>query len=210
MGQGLDPTIWKRELFTLTTTHPKLVNCFGSTQTTPYLIVMEYCPGGSLFDLLYNTKQLVSMPQVAKILSDVASGMKFLYDQSPPILHRDLKSGNVLLSKPLKSPSSMPMAKVADFGLARAASSSDKMTVGAGTFRWMAPETLQSEGQYNGKVDVFSFAMLAYELVARKLPFEDDFPSSSDPRIAMAICTGARPSLADVILSAEMIELVQS
>jgi len=105
----------------------------------------------------------------------------------------------------------MPMAKVADFGLARAASGADNTTVGAGTFRWMAPETLESDGQYNTKVDVFSFAMLAYELVARKLPFEDDFSSSSDPRIVMAICSGARPSLADVVsMSGEMIELVKS
>merc|ERR1711972_879405 len=109
------------------------------------------------------------------------------------------------------TPSSMPVAKVADFGLARAATCADKMTVGAGTFRCMAPETMDSDAQYSGKVDVFSFAMLAYELVARKLPFEDDFPSSSDPRIAMAICNGTRPSLADVVdLPAAMLELVQS
>jgi len=69
-----------REALTIMTDHPNLLKCFDCTQDPPYLVVCEYCAGGSLFDLLYNTKQLVSMPQIAKILSDVASGVKFLHD----------------------------------------------------------------------------------------------------------------------------------
>mmetsp|Transcript_56779 Transcript_56779/g.164723 ORF Transcript_56779/g.164723 Transcript_56779/m.164723 type:complete len:337 (+) Transcript_56779:69-1079(+) len=207
-----------REALTLLTDHPNLVKCFDSTLDPPYLVVTEFCAGGCLFDLLYNSRQPLSLRQIVKILHDVAAGMKFLHNHKPPILHRDLKSSNVLLTKPIRSADQEPFAKVADFGLARTSEEGTKstwaaMTVGVGTWRWMAPEVFESEdsGLYDYRIDVFSFAMLMYEMLTRKLPYCDKFPSeSADPRIGLHICMGLRPEVAENSnLPAELAELMK-
>lgn len=193
-----------REAITLVTDHPGLVKCFDATLDPPYLIVSEFCSGGSLFDLLYNSSQALSTRQRLKVLADVASAMRYLHALKPCILHRDLKSSNILLTKPIRSREQEPFAKVSDFGLSRADSTSSthhwtRMTVGVGTWRWMAPEVFTSTDArtYDKTVDVFSFAMLMYEVLARKVPYSDKFPlESNDPRIGMHICMGLRPEVA--------------
>lgn len=192
-----------REALTILTDHPNIVKCFDCTLDPPYLVISEFCAGGSLFDLLYNTRQVLTKRQKIKILSDVAGGMKYLHEQKPCILHRDLKSSNVLLMKPIKSAEQEPFAKVADFGLARTSEvgSLPCMTVGVGTWRWMAPEVFDhdQEGHYCETADVFSFAMLMYETMAGKLPYSERYPSDSmDPRIGLHICMGLRPELGDI------------
>ncbi|CAK9056056.1 unnamed protein product [Durusdinium trenchii] len=135
-----------RERLTMLTDHPNLVKCVDSTLEPPYLIITEFLAGGSLFDLLYNSSQQLSIWQQVKILLDIASGMRYLHEQKPCILHRDLKSSNVLLAKPLRSATQEPFAKVADFGLARASDDVQQaMTAGVGTWRWMAPEVFASD-----------------------------------------------------------------
>jgi len=205
LNTDLDEIYRDREALTLLTEHPNLVKCFDCTLELPYLIVTEFCAGGSIFDLLYNSKQELCLRQKLKILADVASGMVFLHGSNPCIVHRDLKSGNVLLTKPIKSVDSLPFAKVADFGLSRptgspggAAASFAAMTVGVGTWRWMAPEVFEVDDNctYDEKADVFSFAMVMYEVLSRKLPYIEQFPiDSSDPRIGLHVCLGLRPNI---------------
>lgn len=196
----------------LTDDHPNLVKCFDSTLSPPYLVINELCAGGSLFDLLYKSEQALYPHQQLKILLDVAAGMRYLHAQNPPILHRDLKSSNVLLSNDLKSTSHEPLAKVADFGLARVSdhgSASGCLTIAVGTWRWMAPEVFGLDAEdtvYNDRADVFSFAMLMYEVLERRLPYSETYPTNfSDPRIALHVCMGMRPhidqSIADVSAS---------
>eukprot|EP00425_Heterocapsa_triquetra_P031810 CAMPEP_0195101754 /NCGR_PEP_ID=MMETSP0448-20130528/65302_1 /TAXON_ID=66468 /ORGANISM="Heterocapsa triquestra, Strain CCMP 448" /LENGTH=207 /DNA_ID=CAMNT_0040137117 /DNA_START=90 /DNA_END=710 /DNA_ORIENTATION=+ len=100
-----------REAMTLLTDHPNLVKCFDCTLDPPYLVITEFCAGGSLFDLLYNTTQQLTMRQRIKILCDVAGGVRYLHAQKPTILHRDLKSSNVLLMKQIRSKEQEPFAK---------------------------------------------------------------------------------------------------
>lgn len=195
-----------REVLTLKTDHPNLVKCFDCTLEKPYLIVNEFCAGGSLFDLIYNSKRELSIPQIIKCLADIADGMSFLHEQEPAILHRDLKSSNVLLMKPIRTSSQIPYAKVADFGLARASRDGpddSMMTIGVGTWRWMAPEVFETEGTdedpYDTRVDVFSFAMVIYECLTRRLPYVDHFPTDRpDPRIGLRVCQGLRPNVTKV------------
>jgi len=183
----------------LTEDHPNLVKCFDSTLSPPYLVINEFCAGGSLFDLLYNSEQELSPCQQLKILLDVAAGMRHLNAQRPSILHRDLKSSNVLLANVVRSRSQEPLAKVADFGLARVSDQrgSAYLTVAVGTWRWMAPEVFgldDEDTDYDEKADVFSFAMLMYEVLERRLPYSETFPTDvSDPRIALHVCMGMRP-----------------
>lgn len=204
LHSDLGPIYRDREALTLLTDHPNLVKCFDSTLDMPYLVITEYCAGGSLFDLLYNSPQELSLMQKVKVLTDVASGMKFLHSQKPSILHRDLKSSNVLLMQPIRSASQVPFAKVADFGLARISevtNTNPLMTVGVGTWRWMAPEVLEDSdiGTYDKKADVFSYAMLMYEVLARKMPYADRFPADTcDPRIGLYVCGGLRPDMSAV------------
>mmetsp|Transcript_4335 Transcript_4335/g.8654 ORF Transcript_4335/g.8654 Transcript_4335/m.8654 type:complete len:329 (-) Transcript_4335:42-1028(-) len=220
----LGPLYRDREALTLLTDHPNLVKCFDSTLEPPYLVITEFCAGGSVFDLLYNTGQEVSSHQRVKILSDVAAGLRYLHAQKPKILHRDLKSSNVLLMKFLKSPTQEPFAKIADFGLSRESEDIkdqqgegkdwNAMTVGVGTWRWMAPEVFDSEGNgvYDTKVDVFSFAILMYEVILRRIPYGDKYPlDSQDPRIGIHVVMGLRPNLdgSDPELAPELGSLMQ-
>jgi len=202
LKSDLGPMYRAREALAILTDHPNIVKCFDCTVDPPYLIISEYCAGGSLFDLLYNSKagKELTLRQCMKILVDIASGMQYLHAQTPCIVHRDLKSSNVLLMKPIRSTEQDPFAKVADFGLARTSASNTSapgMTVGVGTWRWMAPEVFdddgESAGQYDETADVFSFAMLMYETFAVKLPYSDAFPDNSDPRICLHITMGMRP-----------------
>ncbi|CAE8653716.1 unnamed protein product, partial [Polarella glacialis] len=111
LQSDLDAIYRDRESLTILTDHPNLVKCFDSTLDPPYLVVTEFCAGGSLFNLLYNTTQELSARQRIKVLLDVATGMRYLHAQKPCILHRDLKSSNVLLTKPIRSPDQEPFAK---------------------------------------------------------------------------------------------------
>jgi len=200
----VSPMYRDREALTAMTDHPNLVKCFDFTLDPPYLVVTEFCAGGSLFDLLYNNAQELALKQQIKILLDIGKGMRYLHGQNPCIFHRDLKSSNVLLTRILRSLDQEPVAKVADFGLARAVSEAniDPMTAGVGTWRWMAPEVFDfSDGfRYDERADIFSFAMVMYEVLHRKIPYGEKFPTADDaakvdPRIALHICLGLRPDM---------------
>ncbi|CAE8619375.1 unnamed protein product, partial [Polarella glacialis] len=105
---------------------------------------------------------------------------------------------------------------VADFGLARVdacgETSRQDMTAAVGTFRWMAPEVFAMDGgcTYNELADVFSFAMVMYEVLARKLPYSNEFPGSiSDPRISLHVIMGLRPDIGIPDLEAYPKDLLQ-
>lgn len=145
------------------------------------MIVTEYCFGGSLFSLLHEKKSVVlSNKQKFKIALDVAKGMNYLHTSSnQPILHRDLKSLNLLVVEPIQNQSDYVQAKITDFGLSRAISelegpdySSRRMTGLAGTFHWMAPEVLQSQ-EYTHKADVYSYGIVLWEILCREPPFKN-------------------------------------
>ena len=139
----------------------------------PYALVMEYMPGGSLFNLLHSPNAL-PMAIRHRIALDVAKGLAFLH-QHPPhgILHRDLKSQNVLLTEYLR-------AKLADFGLSKVrvessrsqayAQSSNKIV---GTIPWMAPECFGIRPKYSEKSDMYAYGMVLWELISRRIPYED-------------------------------------
>lgn len=188
------------EALTDSVSHPNLVECFGLTANAPYLIVSEYCSGGSLYELLHETSQELTWCQRMTILLDIAQGMEHLHSLVPIILHRDLKSCNVLLSRRVTSTSQVPCAKLTDFGLCRQlklsqASPGSVMTNCVGTFRWMAPEVF-SETTYGERIDVFSFGIMMFELLAREIPYVDKFPvtGTMSPKFGLHVCSGNRPN----------------
>jgi len=95
---------------------------------------------------------------------DIAQGVAYLHSLRPPIVHRDLKSANILVGKNYQ-------VKVSDFGIANVLEKDRKMSV-VGTVPWTAPELLRGT-PYTEKVDVYSFAIILWELLERKFPYED-------------------------------------
>ena len=93
---------------------------------------------------------------------EIAQGINYLHSFKPPILHRDLKSLNILLDKNY-------VCKIADFGWAKLRD--NHMTKLRGTFQWMAPEVITNE-YYTEKADVYSFGIILWEFWSRDPPYK--------------------------------------
>lgn len=177
--------------------HDNLVRFLGvASLERPFRIITEFCSGGCCFELLHNCDhiELCWMQQV-KMCEDVAQAMNYLHAFEPQIIHRDLKSLNLLLSKPVLRPEDKPIVKVSDFGLSRmkeAGAEADwgKMTIAAGTCHWMAPEVFVG-AEYNEKVDIYSYAMILFEIICREIPFEDEEPAA----VGRLTVQGERPDM---------------
>lgn len=176
------------------TVHQHLVRMLGASCSENLMqIVMELCHGGACFDLIHNSNFVLSWFQAIKIALDVADAMRYLHAFDPQIIHRDLKSPNILLVEPVENRADVPWVKVADFGLGRmkeAEAAWGTMTMAVGTTHWMAPEVLTGS-KYDEKVDLYSFAMILYELISHEIPFEDVEPSA----VARHAIRGDRPCL---------------
>lgn len=177
--------------------HENLVRFIGVTsKQRPFRIITEFCSGGCCFELLHNCDHIeLQWEQQLKMCKDVARAMDYLHKFQPQIIHRDLKSLNLLLSKPVMSPKDVPLVKVSDFGLSRMkdqAPDADwgKMTIAAGTCHWMAPEVFTGT-TYDEKVDVYSYGMILFEIVCREIPFEEEEPAA----VGRLTVQGARPDL---------------
>ncbi|KAJ4703541.1 Receptor-like protein kinase [Melia azedarach] len=136
------------------------------------LLVYEYMPNGSLGDLLHSSKGgLLDWPTRYKIIVDAAEGLSYLHhDCVPPIVHRDVKSNNILLDGDFG-------ARVADFGVAKVVDSSGKpksMSVIAGSCGYIAPEYAYTL-RVNEKSDIYSFGVVILELVTGRRPVDPEF-----------------------------------
>lgn len=143
--------------------HKNLVKLLGCSIEGPEsLLVYEYVPNRSLDQFIFdkNKVQILNWRQRFDIIVGTAEGLAYLHGGAKVrIIHRDIKSSNVLLDENLTP-------KIADFGLVRcfAADQSHLSTGIAGTLGYMAPEYLV-RGQLTEKADVFSFGVLVLEIV---------------------------------------------
>jgi serine/threonine protein kinase len=102
---------------------------------------------------------------------DIARGLEYLHLRKPSVIHRDCKSSNILVT-------AKGIAKIADFGLAKVKQSTRSMVRSlVGTVNWQAPELWHAHPKYNYKVDVFSCAMVYWEMLQwhilnKKFPWE--------------------------------------
>mmetsp|Transcript_1733 Transcript_1733/g.3389 ORF Transcript_1733/g.3389 Transcript_1733/m.3389 type:complete len:1106 (+) Transcript_1733:277-3594(+) len=123
---------------------------------------------------------------VKRVASGGVRGMIYLHGGSPPVLHRDLKSANLLLDDSYT-------AKIADFGLSRIKATERSMTGNCGTVQWMPPECLASS-DYAEPADVYSFGIIMWELLTRECPFDGKTPI----QCALAVLNNdARPPIPD-------------
>ncbi|XP_022685045.1 serine/threonine-protein kinase STY46 isoform X2 [Setaria italica] len=184
--ENLDQNAWsefKQEIYILREVdHPNIVRFIGSCTKPPqFYIVTECMSRGSLFDFLHNEHNVLDLPAVLKYALDVCRGMSYLHQKG--IIHRDLKSANLLLGKD-------HVVKVADFGLARFQDEGGSMTAETGTYRWMAPEVINHQ-PYDNKADVYSFAIVLWELMTSKIPYTTMSPLQA----AVGVRQGLRPQL---------------
>uniref|UniRef100_A0A8C8IS20 non-specific serine/threonine protein kinase n=1 Tax=Oncorhynchus tshawytscha TaxID=74940 RepID=A0A8C8IS20_ONCTS len=122
-------------------------------------LVMEYCLG-SASDVLEVHKKPLQEMEIAAITHGALQGLAYLHSHN--MIHRDIKAGNVLLTEP-------GQVKLADFGSASIVSPANSFV---GTPYWMAPEVIlaMDEGQYDGKIDIWSLGITCIELAERKPP----------------------------------------
>ena len=150
--------------------HPNLIQYKGACIEQPLCIVIEYCEGGDLFKLLHRSPGVsLSWSQKLVIMQDITKGMQFLHKNS--FMHRDLKSLNVLLRKVVSGEGDQIIVKISDFGLSKVLNDEEFMTGQLGTCHWMAPEVLNSVN-YSFKADVYSFAILMFEVITRVTPYK--------------------------------------
>ena len=143
--------------------HPNIVLFLGACIKPPNLgLVLEYCTRGSLWSVLQNHEIDLKWEDRKKIALDKAKGVFYLHSFNPPILHRDLKSLNLLLDDSFRT-------KLIDFGWTRKLDG--KMTGKIGTYQWMAPEVISSQN-YTEKADVFSFGIILWEIASREPPYQ--------------------------------------
>jgi serine/threonine-protein kinase TNNI3K len=149
--------------------HERIVRFIGVAwdSLSDLCAVSEYMEGGDLRTLLTQFEARERRPKgfdrdKARIALHVMHALTYLHSLDPVVLHRDLKSKNILLTADLD-------AKITDFGVSR--ESSDKtMTAGVGTSLWMAPEVMMGE-RYDEKADMFSFGVVLSELDSHLLPY---------------------------------------
>ncbi|CAA7405058.1 unnamed protein product [Spirodela intermedia] len=152
--------------------HRNLVKFIGACKEPVMVVVTELLLGGSLRKYLLNMRpRCLDLRVAVGFAIDIARAMECLHSHG--IIHRDLKPENLLLTADQKT------VKLVDFGLAREETLTEMMTAETGTYRWMAPELYSTvtlrhgeKKHYNHKVDAYSFAIVLWELLHNRLPFE--------------------------------------
>ncbi|XP_043976660.1 mitogen-activated protein kinase kinase kinase 10 [Gambusia affinis] len=152
--------------------HPNIISLRGVCLKEPNLcLVMEYARGGALNRALAGKN--VPPRVLVNWAVQIATGMDYLHNQAfVPIIHRDLKSSNILILQPVERDDlSGKTLKITDFGLAREWHQTTKMSA-AGTYAWMAPEVIK-HSLFSKSSDVWSFGVLLWELLTGEVPYRE-------------------------------------
>ena len=167
--------------------HPNIIKFHGAVMKPPNCcIVLEFAENGSLYDHLHEKKIKSGLEWSLRRAIEIATGMFFLHQND--VIHRDLKSCNVLLGSDHTS-------KICDFGTAKELQHTTAASKVAGTLLWMAPELLKNQDArvLSKACDVYSYGIVLWELITCEIPY------SSTPAIGflviMRVLQGDRPRI---------------
>lgn len=149
--------------------HRNLVNLVGyCVDKGQHMLIYEYMSNGSLANVLYNEEEkALSWEERLQIALDISHGIEYLHDGAvPPVVHRDLKSANILLDHSMR-------AKVADFGLSKEEEVFDGHSSGLkGTYGYIDPEYI-STNKFTMKSDIYSLGVIFFELITAIHPHQN-------------------------------------
>jgi hypothetical protein len=157
---------------------------FGFQEGVPYL-VQEYLTGEDL-DRKIKRREYLSLPEKLLFLVQIARGLQYAHSRG--VVHRDIKPANIRILED-------DTAKIMDFGIAKLAQHQETLTqegITLGTAAYLAPEQIRG-GAFDARTDLFSFGILAYELLA----FERPFQGAEISAVFYKILNEAAPSLAE-------------
>ncbi|CAK4196006.1 unnamed protein product [Aphanomyces euteiches] len=189
--------------------HPKIVKFVGISWSTlqDLAVLSEFMTNGDVTGLIRKERKKPEDQRVFQwfpsrdgpcktaVAADVIDALVYLHSFQPTVIHRDLKSKNVLLSETWE-------AKLSDFGISRVTSLEETMTSNIGTVAWIAPEVLTG-GRYTEKADIYSFGVLLSELDTLQVPYAEMLGKSaengfSNARLAMMVSEGSlQPSFTE-------------
>lgn len=166
--------------------HPQIVRFVGVAwdSLSEMSAVSELMAGGDLGTMLQDLRAegaprgFRQHPVKLKLAAEVAHALTYLHSMAPAILHRDLKSRNILLTADRRS------AKLTDFGTSRETAEMT-LTAGIGTSLWMAPEVIMGE-RYGPKADIFSLGVVFSELATHELPYAHEMERESGRPLSIA------------------------
>mmetsp|Transcript_17349 Transcript_17349/g.51843 ORF Transcript_17349/g.51843 Transcript_17349/m.51843 type:complete len:2071 (-) Transcript_17349:48-6260(-) len=184
--------------------HPNIVDTLAVCTVFPHIcLVLDYYSLGDLRGILDDQSHKISPQLRLKIAADIARGMIYLHKRS--IIHKDLKSENIMMAS-LSLDESVPCAKIADFG-ASTMHQQRMVSTDVGTVRYQAPELFQpGRVTYNGKVDVYSFSIILWELVTRESPYPE---MQFFHQVETAVLAGIRPPLPETVRPEGFADLIK-
>uniref|UniRef100_A0A8C2H557 Receptor-interacting serine/threonine-protein kinase 2 n=1 Tax=Cyprinus carpio TaxID=7962 RepID=A0A8C2H557_CYPCA len=182
-----------------------IIQIFGVCNEPEFFcIVTEYMTNGSLDELLHEKDMypVVAWPLRLRILYEIALGVNFLHNMSPPLLHHDLKTQNILMDGEYH-------VKIADFGLSKwrqlsiTKGSGSKPAEMGGTVIYMPPEEYEPSKNRRAdvKYDMYSYAIIMWEVLSRRIPFEE---ATNPMQIMFSVLRGSRPDTGLDSLPAEI------
>ncbi|CAN6447440.1 unnamed protein product [Victoria cruziana] len=139
--------------------HRNLVNLVGyCIEKGQRMLIYEFMSNGSLASCLYDEACTLGWDERLQIALDISHGIEYLHEGAvPPVVHRDLKSANILLDQSMR-------AKVADFGLSKEEVFNPRLSGLKGTYGYMDPEYM-STNKFTKKSDIYSFGIILFELI---------------------------------------------